>query len=140
LILFWVRSQQQPEWRNINVVNITNITHQKVASPVTSWQTRVGTINVEHLAGLSSTGRLLEFYWSPQHYWQVITTAQVFASPVTSWLAKSVPNGPFNLEHLAGKAPNGDLLVLFRIQPQLNWQVVNLSDKTGQKVSTQLTS
>src|SRR5262249_38558103 len=75
-----------------------------------------------------------------QHDWQVVNvsqkTGQRIAGAVTSW---QTPNGPYNVEHLGGRAPNGDVLV-FYWSPQHDWQVVNVSSKTGKRVASNLTS
>src|SRR5215204_6583387 len=110
---------------NWTAVNISQITNQKIASPVTSWQTKDGPYNVEHLAGMSPNGDLLTFFWSPRANWTAVNISQItnqkIASPVTSWQTK---DGPYNVEHLAGMSPNGDLLTFFW-SPRANWQGVN---------------
>jgi hypothetical protein len=95
-------------------VNVSQITGQKITGPVTNWQTLRCGFNVEHLAAASPSGDLLEFYWSPQHDWRFVNisqdTGQKISGPATSW---QTPNGPFNVEHLASRGPNGDLLLFF---------------------------
>ena len=54
-------------------------------------------------------------------------TGQQVAGDVTSW---QTPNGPFNVEHLAGRNPAGDLIV-FWWSPQHDWQALNVSDIAG---------
>ena len=76
---------------------------------------------------MSPTGELLEFTWSPLRDWQVTNTGYHIAKPLTSWLARSVPGGPLNVEHLTTISPRGDLLVFFRTVPNLTWNVVNVS-------------
>src|SRR5207244_2872981 len=41
-----------------------------ISGPVTSWQTTENGLNVEHLAGRNSSGRVLVFEWSPAHDWE----------------------------------------------------------------------
>jgi len=122
------------------VVDVTAITGQRVLGTLTSWQTRDGPYNVEHLAGMSPSGDVLVFYWSPRQDWQVVNISQItgqqIASPLTSW---QTPDGPYIVEHLAGMSPNGDLLVFFW-SPRQDWQVVNVSQITGQQVASPLTS
>src|SRR5215203_6118976 len=107
------------------VVDVTAITGQRVVGPLTSWQTKDGPYNVEHLAGMSPNGDLLTFFWSPRANWTAVNISQItnqkIASPVTSWQTK---DGPYNVEHLAGMSPNGDLLTFFW-SPRANWQGVN---------------
>ncbi|MEP6601461.1 MAG: hypothetical protein ABJB49_06565, partial [Nitrospirota bacterium] len=55
-----------------SVVNVSDITGQRVTGRVASWQTRNGPYNVEHLAGRNLTNDLTVFWWSPQHDWQAV--------------------------------------------------------------------
>lgn len=134
LVFYW---SPQHDWQ---VVNVSQKTGHHIAGHLTSWQTPNGPYNVEHLAGRSPNDDLLVFYWSPQHDWQVVNVSQKtghkIAGAVTSW---QTPNGPYNVEHLAGRAPNGDLLV-FYWSPQHDWQVVNVSQKTRQRIASDVTS
>jgi hypothetical protein len=130
LLVFW--SSPQTDWQ---VVNVSGITGQQIAGPVTSWQTQDGPYLVQHLAGQSPTGDLLVFWWSPQTDWQVVNvsgiTGQQIAGPVTSWQTQ---DGPYLAEHLAGQSPTGDLLE-FWWSPQTDWRVVNVSGITGQQIA-----
>jgi M6 family metalloprotease-like protein len=122
------------------IVDITSITGQGAAGPPTSWQTQNGPFNVEHLAAVNANHELLVFWWSPQHDWQSVNvsakTGQRIVGDLTSWQTR---NGPFLVEHLAGRTANGDLIV-FWWSPQHDWQAVNVSAKTGKRVSTAPTS
>ena len=51
LIVFWW--SRLHDWQAVNVTRKTN--HQ-VVTPVTSWQTKNGPYNVEHLAGVDASG------------------------------------------------------------------------------------
>jgi hypothetical protein len=134
LVFYW---SPRHDWQ---VVNVSQITGQQIASPLTSWQTPDGPFVVEHLAGMSPTGDVLVFFWSPRHDWQVVNVSQItgqqIASPLTSW---QTPDGPYNVEHLAGMSPTGDVLVFFW-SPRHDWQVVNVSQITGQQIASPLTS
>jgi M6 family metalloprotease-like protein len=59
-----------------------------------------------------------------------ITGAEVVGPPV-SWQTR---NGPFNVEHVAAVNAANELLT-FWWSPQHNWQVVNVTQKTGQHVT-----
>ena len=135
LIVFY--SSLQQDWQAVNVSQKTGI---KIDANVTSWQTKNGQSNVEHLAGKSTNGDLIVFYWSPQKDWQAVNVSQKTGvkidGDVTSWQTK---NGQFNVEHLAGKSTNGDLIV-FYWSPQKDWQAVNVSQKTGVKIDGDVTS
>lgn len=121
-------------------VDITAITGKSVVGPPTSWQTQNGPFNVEHLATVNANNELLVFLWSPQHDWQAVNvsakTGQKIVGGLTNW---QTHNGPFLVEHLAGHTPAGDLVV-FWWSPQHDWQAVNVSAKTGKRVSTAATS
>jgi hypothetical protein len=134
LVFYW---SPQQDWQ---VVNVSQKTGQRMASPATSWQTPDGPYNVEHLAAVNPSGDLLVFYWSPQHDWQAVNvsqkTGQKVRGPATSW---QTPDGPYNVEHLAAMNPSGDLLV-FYWSPRQDWQVVNVSQKTEQRVASAATS
>ena len=80
-----------------------------VAGPVTAWKTPDGPYTVEHLAGRTPAGRLLLFYRSSRNdIWQVVDvtakTGRRIADTVTAW---QTPNGPYNVEHLAGATRPG---------------------------------
>ena len=134
LVFFW---SPQADWQ---VVNVSRITGRRIAGTVTSWQTQDGPFTVEHLAGRSPSGELLVFFWSPQADWQVVNVSRItgrrIAGTVTSWQTQ---DGPFTVEHLAGRNPSGELLVFFW-SPQADWQVVNVSRITGQRIASDLTS
>ena len=125
---------------NWQVVNVSQKTGQKIAGPVTSWQTPNGPYKVEHLAGRAPNGDLLVFYWSPQHDWQVVNvskkTGKRVASDLTSWV---VPNGPMLVEHLAGHAADGSLYV-FWWSPAHDWQAIDVSAITGHRIAGSPTS
>ena len=134
LVFYW---SPRHDWQ---VVNVSHITGQRVSSSLTSWQAPDGPYNVEHLAGVSSNGDVLVFYWSPRHDWQVVNvshiTGQRATSSLTSW---QTPDGPYNVEHLAGINGQGEVLVFYR-SSRHDWQVVNVSQITGQRVASPLTS
>src|SRR5262249_9014052 len=54
-------------------------------------------------------------------------SGQQLAADVTSWQPK---RGPYNVEHLAGRNPNGDLVV-FWWSPQHDWQAIDASNIAG---------
>src|SRR5205814_1751101 len=57
------------DWQAIDV---TAVTGQTIQGALTSWQTPNGPFNVEHLAGVSASGHVLTFWWSPVHDWQFV--------------------------------------------------------------------
>jgi hypothetical protein len=120
LLVFWWTPAT--DWQ---VVNVSQITGQQIAGPLTSWQSSDGIFNVEHLAGASPTGDLLLFSWTPATDWRVVNvsqmTGQKITGPVTNWLASDI-------EYLEGQSPSGELLVFFR-SPRADWQVMTVTTR-----------
>ncbi|HEU5079192.1 MAG TPA: hypothetical protein VFT72_08255 [Opitutaceae bacterium] len=135
LLVFWWSPQH--DWQ---VVNVSQKTGQKIANTVTSWQTPNGPFNVEHPAGQAPNGDLLVFWWSPQHDWQVVNVTQKtrrsIASGVASWVT---PNGPMLVEHLAAADSHGSLIV-FWWSPAHDWQAIDVTALTGQRIQGTPTS
>ena len=121
-------------------VDVSAVTSQSVVGSPTSWQTPNGPFNVEHLAAANTNNELFVFWWSPEHNWQAVNvsskTGYRIAGGVTNW---QTHDGPFLVEHLAGRTPTGDLVV-FWWSPQHDWNAVNVSTKTGKQISTSATS
>lgn len=131
IVFYW--SPRDGDWRSVNVSQVTG---HKITGRVTSWLTSDGSYTVEHLAGRNVFGDLIVFYWSPRNGdWRAVNvsqkTGQKILGAVTSW---QTPDGSYNVEHLAGANPSGDLIV-FYWSPAKDWQAVNVSQKTGRKVA-----
>src|SRR2546421_172606 len=128
---------QDDNWESVNV---TQKTGQQIAGALTSWQTQDGPFIAEHVAGIVPNGDLLVFYFEPRFDWQSVNvtqkTGQQIAGALTSWQTQ---DGPFIAEHVAGIAPNGDLLV-FYFEPWFDWQFVNVTQKTGRQIAGAPTS
>lgn len=125
-----------------SVVDVTTETGQLMTGPLTSWQTPNGPYNVEHLAGRNIYNDLITLYWSPRNgRWQAVNITQAtgykIAGPVTSW---QTPDGPYLVEHLAGRALNGDLIVFYWSPNSGGWRAVNVTQITGQKIANTVTS
>jgi hypothetical protein len=121
---------------SLQVVNVSREVGQRISGPVTRWQSPDGEFVVEHLAGVNPDGDLLVFFWSLNSgNWQVVNvsgiTGQRVVGPVVNW---QTPDGPYTVEHLAGVAPDGRLLVFFW-SPRADWQAVDLTAITGQRVA-----
>lgn len=133
MITFWWSPAH--DWQAVNVSQIAG----KQCYPfsgITSWQTKNGNLNIEHLAGITKGGELITFRWSPAHDWQMVNVSQIAHvnlnsnSAITSWQTK---NGPYNVEHLGGINVSGDIIT-FIWSPSHDWQAVNVSQIAGQKV------
>jgi len=122
-LLVFYRSSRNDAWK---VVNVTAKTGRRVADALTSWQTKSGSYNVEHVAGRDSAGNLLVFWWSPAHDWQVVNvsagTGRLIASPVTSWQLR---RNDVNIEYLAGTDARGDVTI-FSWTPSSGWRLAQL--------------
>jgi photosystem II stability/assembly factor-like uncharacterized protein len=132
-------------------ISLQDLTGRRIRGELTAWQVPGGQgVVVEHLAGIeAATGHLLVFYslasqttgaWQPSPIGVVDVTAKAGgaqpASPLTAWQTQ---DGPFLVEHLAGTDANGNVLV-FWWSPRQDWQVVDVTAKTGKRVSSPLTS
>ncbi|PNG53103.1 MULTISPECIES: hypothetical protein [unclassified Variovorax] len=126
LLVFWW-SPRAGRWQ---VVNASQEAGARIDGPVAAWVTRADDLTVEHLAGCSSAGDLLVFWWSPRAgRWQVVNASQEAGAridgPVTAWVTRA---DDLTVEHLAGRSPSGDLLVFWWSSRAGRWQVVNASD------------
>ena len=130
LVTFWWSPQH--DWQS---VNITAKTRQKATGGIAAWQTRNGPFLVEHLAARNAAGELYVFWWSPQHDWQAVNvsakTGRRIAGTPVAW---QTTNGANVVEHLAARGPNNELLA-FWWSPAHDWQVVDVTAKTGRSVS-----
>ena len=119
------------------MVNATTEAGLKIGSGATSWVTVSGSYTVEHLAAASPTGDLLVFWWSPRAgRWQVVNATaeagQKVVGPLTSWVTR---DGEYTVEHVAGRAPDGDLLVFYWSPRHGRWRVVNATAEAGSKIA-----
>jgi len=94
---------------------------------LTSWVTRDGDYTVEHLGAVAPNAELLVFYWSPRvGQWRVVdATAESgrrVSGGLTSWVTTS---GVYTVEHVAGVAPNGSLIVFWWSPVAGTWRAVN---------------
>src|SRR5262245_32981567 len=130
LLVFWWSPRH--DWQ---VVNVTTKTGQHVKEGCAAWRTPNGPLLVEHLAAVATNGDLIVFWWSPAHDWQAVnvsakTGKRVNGAPV-SWIT---PNGPLLVEHLAARGQHNELLV-FWWSPAHDWQVVDVTQKTGRAIA-----
>jgi len=136
VLVFWWSPQH-----NWQVVNVSAKTSQKIVGGLTNWQTRNGSFLVEHLAGRTTAGDLIVFWWSPQHDWQAVNvstkTGKRVSTSATSWVTLDGVGG--TVEHLAARGANRELLV-FYWTPARDWQVVDVTAKTGKTVAGEVTS
>jgi len=132
-------------------ISLRDLTGRRIRGELTAWQVPGGQgFIVEHLAGIeAATGHLLVFYslasqtttaWQPAPVGVVDVTTKTGgplpSSPLTAWQTQ---DGPYLVEHLAGADASGNVLV-FWWSPRQDWQVVDVTAKTGKRVSSPLTS
>jgi hypothetical protein len=81
------------------------------------------------------------FWWSPQDDWHAVNvsakTGRRVSTAPTSWVTPDGAGG--TVEHLAARGLAGELLV-FYWTPASDWQVVDVTRKTGQLVAGEVTS
>jgi M6 family metalloprotease-like protein len=81
------------------------------------------------------------FWWSPQDDWHAVNvsakTGRRVSTAPTSWVTPDGAGGA--VEHLAARGLAGELLV-FYWTPASDWQVVDVTRKTGQLVAGEVTS
>ncbi|HEY1409807.1 MAG TPA: hypothetical protein VF434_12750, partial [Promineifilum sp.] len=120
-------------WR---VVDVTAITGQNVAGPVSPWTADHDGLPVEHLAGPGRAGDLLVFSWASNRDWQVENVSQKtgrkIIGPVSNWQTLDTDNftTPTNVEHLAGRSEDGSLLVFQRFEGT-DWFVTDVTKRGG---------
>jgi hypothetical protein len=124
-VFFW---SPRADWQ---VVDVTSISGQSLTggAALTSWQTPDGPYNVEHLAGSDAAGNVFVFFWSPRADWQTVDVTSISGQSLTGGAALTswqTPDGPYNVEHLAGSDAAGNVFVFFW-SPRADWQAVNVS-------------
>ncbi|MES2353425.1 MAG: hypothetical protein V4568_03305 [Pseudomonadota bacterium] len=126
VLFFW---SPRADWQ---AFNISAVTGQRVVGPVTSWQVQDGPFIAENLAGVSSSGDLLVFFWSPKADWQVVNVSRItgkqVVGPVTSWVKGKI-------DHLAATGLNERGVYVFwnlgfGRQPNPGWGFCDVS-QTG---------
>lgn len=119
--------------------NLSSTTGKTIAGPVTSWSVPLGSSLVEHIAARATNNDLLVFWRLAGGTWATVNvtslTGQQVGGPPISWAYSA---GSEWAENVAAPAPNGDL-ILFTFRPSTNWQAVNLTQLTGQKVADAVT-
>jgi M6 family metalloprotease-like protein len=130
LVFFW---QPGHDW---GFVNVTAITGQKIAGPLTSWQTPDGPNIVEHLAGQSPSGDLLVFFWQPGHDWGFVNVSRQTGAKITGPIsALTLRDGDQLVETLTARGQDGSHLY-FWWTPRQDWQVLDLTAATGYAVQS----
>lgn len=131
LVVFW-RSKNSGEWRAVNASAEAGRT-VAAGSALTSWITKNGSSNVEHVAAVTPAGDMLVFYWSsnPGH-WQVANataeSGRRVVGGLTNWLGK---DGQFTVEHVAGVTSDGKLIVFWWSPSVGAWRAVDASAEAG---------
>jgi len=94
----------------------------------------------EKLAAPAANGDLLVFAWRSETDWRALNvsalTGTKIQGPVSAWVTQA---GDVQVEHVAARATNNDVLVFHRAAGG-SWQVVNVTGLTGQKIGGPATS
>jgi M6 family metalloprotease-like protein len=130
LIVFW----WSPRTRKWQAVDASAESGALVDGPVGAWMTKSGDYTVEHLAGRNANGELMVFWWSPRAgRWQAVNAGRIAsASGVAGQPAAFLPAG---IEALVTRTADNHLQ-MFWWSPALDWQVCDLTDATGRRVTT----
>jgi len=117
-----------------SVENLTNITNVHITGALTSWITRNGPYTVPHIAGITPNGDLIVFWLSTTNDWKHVDVSNITGHSLSEGLGSwQTWNGPYLVEHLAGRDPGGNLIV-FWWSPQHDWQAVNVTRFTCEKI------
>jgi M6 family metalloprotease-like protein len=130
-VVFW-RSANSDGWRALNVSAEAGRT-VTAGSALTSWTSVVNAATVEHISAIGADGNLLVFRWtSAAGRWQVTDataeSGRKVVGSLTDWLGK---NGQYTVEHLAGVAANGNLIVFWWSPESGIWRSVDASAEAG---------
>ncbi|MBK8704382.1 MAG: hypothetical protein IPN33_12725 [Saprospiraceae bacterium] len=125
--------QTNGQWSSVNV---TQLTSQKIGDAPISWTDGQNPV-VEKLAVISPNKEVLIFYYTPATNWTVSNITQKTNQQIDSRMAQwNYGNNKSTV--LAGKSPNGELMV-FRHEPIDNvWIVENVSQQTSNKILSEV--
>jgi len=139
LVFYW--SSGAGHWQ---AANASAESGRRVVGSLTNWLSKDGSTTVEHLAGVSSDGRLTVFWWSPTTgAWRSVDAsaeagrAGLRQATLTAWLT---PNGSATVEHVAAVSTTGSLLVFYWSSNPGHWQVADATAESGRTVAGGLTS
>jgi hypothetical protein len=124
------------------VADVTAESGARLVGELASWQATVDGRTVEHLAGRTSMNQLTVLTWTPvAGRWVAenvsAKTGRTVAGAVSAW---QTPDGSYRVEHLAGRAPDGRLLVFYRSTRDNVWKVVDVTAKTGRRIADTVTA
>lgn len=133
-VIVFSRSVGGP-WQTLDVTEITGV---KIVSDMAAWLTPNGQGSVEHLAGHTANNELIVFWRSSGADWNSVNvSAKTGTKAVGRMAAWLTDNGPYLVEHLGGRTPDGEVVV-FWWSPAHDWQSVNVTAITGKSVCTDL--
>ncbi len=126
------------------IEDVTLITGKDVVGSPTSWLSKNSIFNIqniiENVVAVNSSGDVIHFYRSNiYNYWQAVnvssqTNIKIRSSSLTHW------QKPFgSREYLAGVSDTADLIV-FEAFTHGSWHADNISNETGEQVSSFPTS
>jgi len=114
---------QTAAWK---AVDVTGKTGQLLAvEQLTSWTTRQDGVLVEHVAGRSPSGNLLEFSWKPGRDWTAADLSAIpggrhIAGPPSGWVSHA---GTQAVENIGARGPDDSLLLFTRGAGGSGWTV-----------------
>lgn len=103
--------------QNWQMVNVSQITQQKIIGSVTSWTRNDFAIRLEFVSGVGPDGALYVFWWTPGQDWQVmnmtIFTKQRQQYFVGNWLTlkRGIFGYTYYVQNLAGVTGDNHLMI-----------------------------
>ncbi len=121
---------------NWTVDNVSNATGVRLQGALTSWVTPNGPDQVPHIAGRTPAGELIVFWLSSStQSWKHVDVSNITGRRIDGGLCNwQTRNGPYLVEHLAGRGASGELLV-FWWSPQSDWQAVDVSHINSERIN-----
>lgn len=140
-VIHFSRSGLGTNWQAINVTSQTNIKIR--SSSLTNWQKPFVFGSREFLAGVSPAADLIVFESSSHGFWHADNvskkTGEKVSSFPTAWVKSNV-NSAISTENIAALNGSATELLVFSREGVRDWEVVNVTAKTGKTVIGEVTS
>jgi M6 family metalloprotease-like protein len=137
-VIHFSRSDMDNHWQAVNVSSQTDI---KIRGSLTNWQKPFG--SREFLAGVSPPADLIVFESLSHGFWHADNvskdTGEQVSSFPTSWVNSNVSSAIWP-ENIAALNSSATELLVFSREGVRDWEVVNLTAKTGKTVIGDATS
>jgi hypothetical protein len=118
------------------VVDASAESGRRVTGGLTSWVTRSGAYTVEHVAGVTASGHLTVFWWSPAAgRWKAVDASRIGRGPTAAGTPRALAPaaGQPGPEMVVSRSAGGGMLLHWWTST-LDWQVTDLAATTGSAV------